>query len=99
MIADSLWVLRKYLGKTQAELAKDLGISQSYLSEVESGEKEATLTLLQKYSDEFDIPLSAILFFAEQEGASIAGPDRKRRVAKGTLKVLKALLPKDLVNE
>lgn len=97
MISDSLWVLRKYLGKTQAELAQELGISQSYLSEIEKGSKEVTFSLLQKYSDRFGVPLSALLFFVEEEGRNItAGDGRRRAIAQGTLTVLKKILPKDL---
>lgn len=51
---------------TQAELGKKLGITRSYISEIESGNKVPTLQLLQKYSQVFDVEVSAILFLAEQ---------------------------------
>lgn len=99
MLADSLWVLRKYIGSTQADLASDLGISQSYLCEIEKGDKDVTLLILQKYSEIFKIPMSAILLFAEKESGNIRTSDRKRQIAKGTLSVLRALLPKELQYE
>ena len=52
---------------SQTALADKLGISKSYLSEIEKGEKKkVTLDLLERYSQVFNIPLSSLLFFAEQ---------------------------------
>lgn len=53
-------------GKDAAEL---LGISASYLSEIEKGQKEPTLLLLHSYAKVFDIPVSSLLFFAENMDA------------------------------
>lgn len=96
MLNESLKVLRAYLGKTQAELAGELGLSQSYLSEIERGDKEVTLEILRKYSAHLDIPLSSLLFFAENiEGV----PRRSKRqifVADRVLKLLKRIAPQDV---
>jgi transcriptional regulator with XRE-family HTH domain len=54
-------------------LAKRLGISNSYLSEIESGSKAPPLDLLDKYSDIFKMPTSSILLFSE----SLAGEGRR----------------------
>jgi transcriptional regulator with XRE-family HTH domain len=50
---------------TQVDLAKRLGISNSYLSEIESGDKPPQLDLLEKYSVIFKMPTSSILLFSE----------------------------------
>lgn len=96
MLNESLKVLRAYLGKTQAELAGELGLSQSYLSEIERGDKEVTLEVLRKYSAHLDIPLSSLMFFAENiEGM----PHRSKRqifVADKVLKLLKRIAPQDV---
>jgi transcriptional regulator with XRE-family HTH domain len=42
-----------------------LAISKSFLSEIESGKKSPTLDLLDKYAQEFGIPASTLLLFAE----------------------------------
>ena len=48
------------------ELARALGISNSYLSEIETGKKKLTIDLLKRYSEVFDTSPSAILVFTEQ---------------------------------
>ena len=65
MIHDALVAIRKYHGISQTELSIQLGISNSYLSEIEKG-KKPSLDLLEKYSEEFDMPLSSLLFFSEK---------------------------------
>ena len=47
------------------ELARGRRISKSHLSEIESGRKQPRLELIERYSDEFGIPTSSILFFSE----------------------------------
>ena len=65
MIGRALKLIRTYHDLTQSELAGQLGVSNSHISEVESEKKNPTIELLQKYSSNFDIPLSSILFFSE----------------------------------
>ena len=96
LINEGLKVLRLYWGKSQSELAAQLGISQSYLSEIERGHKEATLDLLRRYSETLNIPVSRLMFFVEEmEGAP--KPSRGRVFIAGkTLDLLKRLLPEDV---
>lgn len=65
MLNRALRLLRTYHQLTQVELAKLLGISNSYLSEIESGDKTPQLDLLEKYSEIFKMPTSSILLFSE----------------------------------
>lgn len=65
MLHEALRLIRSYHDLNQSELSVRLGISNSYLSEIESGKKQPTLDILQRYSDEFDIPLSSLMFFSE----------------------------------
>jgi transcriptional regulator with XRE-family HTH domain len=60
--------LRRFHGIKQQDLAQKLDISNSYLSEIESGVKAHAITveLLNKYSQIFDIPVSTLLLFSEQ---------------------------------
>ena len=97
LINEGLKVLRLYWGKSQSELATQLGISQSYLSEIEGGHKEATLDLLRRYSEALNIPMSRLLFFVEEmEGAP--KPNRGRIFIAGkTLDLLKGLILEDAV--
>lgn len=75
---EALRLVRVFHDMNQTTMAERLHISKSYLSEIESGKKQASLDLLQKYADTFAIPLSSLLFFAEQvEG----GTHEKARTA------------------
>lgn len=76
MFGEALRLVRSFHDMNQSELALALGISRSYLSEIESGKKVPSLELLQKYASRFDVPLSALVFFSEQ----VDEPARDKRV-------------------
>jgi transcriptional regulator with XRE-family HTH domain len=66
---DALRLVRVFHDMSQSALAEKLGISRSYLSELEKGEKKrVTLDLLERYAQVFNIPVSSLMFFAEQVG-------------------------------
>ena len=54
--------MRKQKGQTQSEFAFTCGITQTYLSQIESNLKEPNLSTLKSISDSLDVPLP-ILFF------------------------------------
>lgn len=66
MINQALKKIREFHNMKQNELATSIGISNSYLSEIESGKKSPNLDLLQKYSEIFEIPVSSLLYFSEE---------------------------------
>ena len=65
MLSEALRLIRVFNDMKQTELAKRLGISKSYLSEIEGGRKQPKVDLIERYSVEFGIPSSSIWFFAE----------------------------------
>lgn len=65
MINEALRLIRVYHDMKQTEAADKLGISRSYISEIEKGTKTPTLDLITKYAQTFDVPCSSILFFSE----------------------------------
>jgi|SRR5450830_1463978 len=65
MLNEALRLVRVYHDISQTRLCSELGVSNSYLSEIESAKKQPSLDLLSKYSDYFDIPVSSLLFFSE----------------------------------
>ena len=65
MLAEALRLIRVFHDIKQTELAERLRISKSHLSEIESGRKQPKIELIERYSAEFGIPSSSILFFAE----------------------------------
>ena len=66
MIGDALRMIRVFHDISQKDLAARLHVAPSHLSEIESNKKTPTLDLLAKYSSEFQIPMSSILFFSEE---------------------------------
>ncbi len=72
MLGEALKQLRLFHGVKQKDLAMRLDVSQSYLSELESGSKKnVPLSLLEKYEEIFGIKPSYLLLFSEemQEGS------------------------------
>jgi len=75
MISEALRLIRIFNDLKQNELAEKIGVSASYISEIESGRKEPSLEILERYSKYFRIPRSSILLFAEEIP--------KRKISKG----------------
>lgn len=67
MLNDTLRLIRSFHDLNKSEAATKLGISRSYISEIESGQKRVTLDLLEKYSSTFNIPMSSLLLFDEKK--------------------------------
>ncbi len=65
-IGRALKLIRIFHQQKQFELAARLGISKSYLSELENGSKAVSLELLTKYSEHFKVPVSTLLMFSER---------------------------------
>lgn len=95
MINDALRLVRLYFGYSQVELAGELGLSQSMVSEIERGAKPVTMDVLERYSTTLGIRMSQLMFFAEElEGE----PPQKRGkliIANRVLKLLEAFSPKE----
>lgn len=86
MLSEALRLIRVFHDVKQNELAARLGVSKSYLSEIESGKKTPPIDVIQKYADEFRVPVSSILFFSEQLGNPASKPpipDRARAAIAG----------------
>ncbi|MED1786646.1 helix-turn-helix transcriptional regulator [Brevibacillus laterosporus] len=65
-IGNTLKRLRLIYGYTATEMSKELGISVSYLSEIENNKKQPSLELLECYANVLGLKKSSILLFAEQ---------------------------------
>lgn len=94
---EALRLVRVFHDMNQTKLAERLGISKSYLSEIENGKKSPTLELLQKYAEAFNMPLSSLLFFAE----NVSNPSRsdtvRAAIAGKAIKMLQWIAAKDEV--
>ena len=69
-LAEALRLIRVFHDVSQTGLASKLGVSKSFLSEIESGKKRPSLELLSQYAVEFNVPVSSLLFFAESVAAN-----------------------------
>jgi transcriptional regulator with XRE-family HTH domain len=72
--------IRKFNRLTQLELSKKIGVSRSYISEIENSEKIPSVEILRKYSEVFDIPLSAILLFTENWDDKLSIKNKLKRI-------------------
>jgi len=65
MFGKALRLLRRTHDLNQKDLATKLGVSRSYVSELESGNRTPSYDLLERYAGTFKIPVSSLVFFAE----------------------------------
>ena len=59
--------LRKQKVQTQEEFASNCGITQTYLSQIESNLKEPNLSTLKSISDQMNVPLPIMFFLSMTE--------------------------------
>ena len=81
MIGDVLKRTRIIYGYKASEMSSELGISASYLSEIENNKKQPSLELLQKYADIYGIRLSSLILLSENM-------DEAEKSGKGTAFVI-----------
>lgn len=98
MINDALRLLRLYLGLSQKDLANAINVSQSMISEVESGTKAVSMELLERYSEKFDVRMSQLLFFAEELDGEPIKTKGKLIIASHVLSLLEKLSPKEIIH-
>ncbi len=74
MLHEALKAVRKFHHFGVGETANEIGVSISYLSELENGKKRIHSDILEAYSRVFNIPVSAIYLIAENlDGSSKNG--------------------------
>lgn len=73
----------------QVELAERLGVSKSHISEIEKGSKTPSLDLIQRYATEFKIPVSSIMFFAEELPNAKSGDKVRSKIAGKVIDILR----------
>ncbi len=87
MINRALRLIRVYHDLNQSDVAARVGLSKSYVSEIEK-DANVTLQVLEKYSNAFNIPVSSLMLFAEQAGESRLSEGARVLVADKALKML-----------
>lgn len=86
---EALRLIRIFHDLKQFELAERLGVSKSHISEIEKGTKTPSLDLINKYSREFNLPPSSILFFAEELPNAQVGERVRSRIAEKVIDILR----------
>ena len=89
MLGEALKQLRLFHGVKQKDLAIALGLSASYVSEIEKGIKtNITIDIIEKYSDFFDVKMSDLIIFSEQLSDDENLRPANKRIANKILKVM-----------
>lgn len=91
MLNEALRLIRVYHDLKQQELAQRLNISKSHLSEIESGKKTPSIELIHRYSEEFGIPASSILFFSENLNEPSRATNAKSAIANKIVQFLQII--------
>jgi transcriptional regulator with XRE-family HTH domain len=89
MLGEALRLIRRFHHQSQTEGAQKLGISKSYLSEIESGKKMPTLQLMEKYGEVYELPVSSIMFFSERMGNGATYEEARRFVARKVIALMR----------
>lgn len=88
----ALKLIRQYHRLSQVELANRIGLSKSFISEIEkTNGKKPSIDVLERYASEFNIPLSSLLLFAERTEASKVVERSRVYAADKVLKMLEWL--------
>ena len=66
-LGNAIRLVRKGTGLDQKTVASSIGISPTYLSQIEKNKKEPSLKILQKISDALSVPLPVIFFLSLTE--------------------------------
>ena len=88
MINEALRLIRVFHDLKQFELAERLEISKSHISEIEKGTKQPSLDLVERYSNEFNLPVSSIMFFAEALPNAKTGEKTRVAISDAVINIL-----------
>ncbi|MBT9160597.1 MAG: hypothetical protein DDT26_01884 [Dehalococcoidia bacterium] len=88
MLNEALRLVRVFHDLNKTQTADRVRLSKSYITELERGDKKVTMEVLEKYADGFSIPLSSLMFFAEQAANPSTTEKTRSFVAGKTLKML-----------
>lgn len=66
-------IIRKYRGFTASQLAQKAGVSQAYISEIENGKKDGSVSLLIRLADILQVDLDELVPVSEHQAAYDGG--------------------------
>ena len=88
MLNRALRLIRVYHDLNLSEASQRVGLSKSYISEMERGHKKVSLDVLQKYSVAFGVPMSSLMLFAEHVEDGRLSEESRVYIADKALKML-----------
>lgn len=88
---EALRLVRVFHDKKIKDLAIALGVSASYITDIEKGNKKPSLELVNKYAEVFSTTGSALLFFSEELARDNTNGKCRVLIRDCMLKLLKAL--------
>lgn len=92
---EALRLIRVYHDMSRAELIQGIGISKSFLSEIESGSKAVSLETVQKYADFFGLPPSSILFLGESLAKGGVASTFEKRISGKVRQLMRWVISRD----
>lgn len=90
MIGEAIRIARSFNGLSQQAMARAMNVSNGYLSQIESGDREPSQETLRAAAKALRIPTSTLLFFSEQLSGEEGADEAQARAAFGR-KILAAL--------
>jgi len=87
-IGNAIKDLRQQKGLKQADFAVKCGLSQSYLSSIEKGRKEPTLSILKQIANALSIPMPVLIFLSLDKEDIAESKQEAFRMLEPTIKVL-----------
>jgi transcriptional regulator with XRE-family HTH domain len=90
MLGEAIRIARVFQGISQQELAKAMGISNGFLSQIESGVREPSQETLRSAAVALRVPASSLVFFSEQMQPPEGETDAEARLRFGR-RLLEAL--------
>jgi len=77
-LGQSIKLMRSSAGVRQHQLAERLGVSTNYISLLESGRREPSLSLLRKLGKELDVPVGVLFLWQEFDNKGVSGANLER---------------------
>lgn len=96
---EALRLVRVFHDKKIKDLAVELEVSPSFITDIEKGKKKPSLELVNKYAKVFNTTKSALMFFSEEIENTPSKCKCKLLIRDYMLKFLKALEEKAFMDE
>lgn len=93
---EALRLIRVFHDIKIKDLADKLNVSSGFISDIEKGNKNPSLDLIEKYAEYFQTSSSALLFFAEELDKEKGRGPFKIAIRNKMLKFLQALEDKNI---